>query len=65
MLLIAFKAIGNGLATGMNTGELTYGQLTGNDFHPTVGGAFIAMLFGITERLLIPTGLHHVQYAPF
>lgn len=65
MLLIAFKAIGNGLAIGMSTGQLTDGQLTGNEFHPTVGGAFIAMLFGITERLLIPTGLHHVQYAPF
>jgi len=65
MLLIAFREIGNGLATGMNTGQLTNGQLTGDNFHPTVGGAFIAMFFGITERLLIPTGLHHVQYAPF
>lgn len=65
MLLIAFKAIGNGLSTGMNTGQLTTGQLTGDNFHPTIGGAFIAMFFGITERLLIPTGLHHVQYAPF
>ncbi len=66
MLLIAFREIGNGLAAGMNTGQLTDGQLlTGDNFHPTVGGAFIAMFFGITERLLIPTGLHHVQYAPF
>lgn len=65
ILLIAFKAVGNGLATGMNTGELTTGKLTGDNFQPTVGGAFIAMFFGITERLLIPTGLHHVQYAPF
>lgn len=63
--LVAFKAMGSGLATGMNTGTLTDNQLTGNDFHPTVGGAFIAMFFGITERLLIPTGLHHVQYTPF
>lgn len=65
MLIIAFQAIGSGLATGMNTGHLTTGKLTGDDFHPTVAGAFIAMFFGITERLLIPTGLHHVQYAPF
>lgn len=65
MLLIAFREIGNGLAAGMNTGQLTDGQLTGDNFHPTVGGAFIAMFFGITERLLIPTGLHHVNYAPF
>lgn len=65
ILLITFKAMGNGLATGMNTGQLTTGKLTGDSFQPTVGGAFIAMFFGITERLLIPTGLHHVQYAPF
>lgn len=65
ILLITFRVIGNGLAAGMNTGQLTSGQLTGDNFHPNVGGAFIAMFFGITERLLIPTGLHHVQYAPF
>ncbi|WP_308149741.1 PTS transporter subunit EIIC [Spiroplasma sp. AdecLV25b] len=64
-LLVAFKAIGQGLSTGMNTGTMTDGSLTGGAFHPTVGGAFIAMFFGITERLLIPTGLHHVQYTPF
>lgn len=64
-LLVAFKAMGQGLATGMNTGNLTDDTLTGQNFHPTVGGAFIAMFFGITERLLIPTGLHHVQYTPF
>lgn len=65
ILLIAFREIGNGLPTGMNTGQLTDGQLTGDNFHPTVGGAFIAMFFGIIERLLIPTGLRHIQYAPF
>lgn len=65
LLLIGFKAMGTGLAQGMNTGELKYNQLTGSAFKPTVGGAFIAMFFGITERLLMPTGLHHVQYTPF
>lgn len=65
-LLVAFKAIGTGMGSAMQTNAHTQpGQLTGGDFKPTVGGAFIAMFFGITERLLIPTGLHHVQYTPF
>jgi len=41
------------------------GELNGQNFTPTVAGAFISFFFGMTERLLVPTGLHHVQYTPF
>lgn len=65
-LLKAFQAIGQGMGSAMNLKvNAIPGQLTGDSFKPTVGGAFIAMFFGVTERLLIPTGLHHVQYTPF
>jgi len=61
-----FQVIGQGMSGAMNTGSVPPpGRLTGSDFHPTVSGAFVALFFGITERLLIPTGLHHVQYTPF
>jgi len=53
------------MGKGMNLNTLKDGALNGANFKPTAGGAFIAMFFGITERLLIPTGLHHVQYTPF
>jgi|GEM_PF-789474 len=53
------------MGKGMNLNTLEDGVLNGAAFKPTAGGAFIAMFFGITERLLIPTGLHHVQYTPF
>lgn len=64
-LLKAFQAIGTGMAAAMNFPAAKPGELNGADFKPTVGGAFIALFFGITERLLVPTGLHHVQYTPF
>lgn len=64
-LIKAFQAIGTGMGKGMNLNTLKDGALNGANFKPTAGGAFIAMFFGITERLLIPTGLHHVQYTPF
>lgn len=64
-LIKAFQAIGTGMGKGMNLNTLKDGALNGAAFKPTAGGAFIAMFFGITERLLIPTGLHHVQYTPF
>lgn len=64
-LIKAFQAIGTGMGKGMNLNTLEDGVLNGAAFKPTAGGAFIAMFFGITERLLIPTGLHHVQYTPF
>ncbi|MDQ7982931.1 MAG: PTS transporter subunit EIIC [Spiroplasma sp.] len=65
-LFKAFQAIGSGMGSAMGfETNLERGKLTGDTFKPTVGGAFIALFFGMTERLLIPTGLHHVQYAPF
>lgn len=64
-LIKAFQAIGTGMGKGMHLNTLKNGVLNGSTFKPTAGGAFIAMFFGITERLLIPTGLHHVQYTPF
>lgn len=66
MLLKAFQAIGQGMGAAMNfQTESLPGQLNGDNFKPTAAGAFIALFFGITERLLVPTGLHHVQYTPF
>lgn len=65
-LLKAFQAIGQGMGSAMNLKtDAAPGVINGDNFKPTVGGAFIAMFFGITERLLVPTGLHHVQYTPF
>lgn len=65
-LLKAFQAIGQGMGTAMNfNNEIVAGELNGQNFKPTVPGAFIALFFGMTERLLVPTGLHHVQYTPF
>lgn len=66
-LLLAFSETGKGVGAAMNT---TYsgtanGQLTGNQFSPTAAGAFAAFFLGALERLLIPTGLHHVLYTPF
>ncbi|MGL5268701.1 MAG: PTS transporter subunit EIIC [Spiroplasma sp.] len=66
VLLKGFQAIGHGMGEAMNfETESGKGELNGQNFKPTVAGAFIALFFGITERLLIPTGLHHVQYTPF
>lgn len=65
-LLKAFQAIGQGMGSAMNLKtEADPGVINGDVFKPTAAGAFIAMFFGITERLLVPTGLHHVQYTPF
>lgn len=66
-LLKGFQGLGHVMGSAMGTKEayVVNGKLTGSDFHPTVAGAFISMFFGITERLLVPTGLHHVQYTPF
>lgn len=65
-LLKAFQAIGQGMGSAMNLKtESAMGELNGDNFKPTAAGAFIAFFFGITERLLVPTGLHHVQYTPF
>lgn len=66
ILLKGFQAIGQGMGTAMNLhNDSEPGKLNGENFKPTVAGAFIALFFGMTERLLIPTGLHHVQYTPF
>ena len=66
MFLKGFSAVGAGMSHAMNfKNTAVAGELNGGAFKPTVGGAFIALFFGMTERLLIPTGLHHVQYTPF
>ncbi|AHI54196.1 PTS system glucose-specific IIBC component [Spiroplasma sabaudiense Ar-1343] len=49
--------IGTGLGSLMGVG--------GQEEYSRTAGALVAMFFGITERLLIPMGLHHVQYTPF
>lgn len=65
-LLKGFQAIGQGMGAAMNLHtDSKPGELNGQNFKPTVAGAFIALFFGMTERLLVPTGLHHVQYTPF
>ncbi|WP_342252123.1 PTS transporter subunit EIIC [Spiroplasma endosymbiont of Amphibalanus improvisus] len=66
ILLIGFMAMGTGLGNMMNTGDSTIvnGQLVDN-FSPTAAGAFACFMLGFVERLLIPTGLHHVLYTPF
>lgn len=66
LLLKGFHGIGSGLGKEMGFNYISSnGHLTGNTFHPTATGAFIAFFFGALERLLIPTGLHHVLYTPF
>lgn len=65
LLLKFFQIIGNAMGQAMNFKySKEHGDL-GQKFEPNAAGAFIALFFGITERLLIPTGLHHVQYTPF
>ncbi|WP_338971883.1 PTS transporter subunit EIIC [Spiroplasma endosymbiont of Panorpa germanica] len=49
--------IGSGMGSLMGIG--------GQEEFSRTAGALVAMFFGITERLLIPMGLHHVQYTPF
>lgn len=64
-LLKFFQILGKSMGQAMNFKYSEEHGHLGQDFKPNVGGAFIALFFGITERLLIPTGLHHVQYTPF
>ncbi|AXK51500.1 PTS transporter subunit EIIC [Spiroplasma alleghenense] len=49
--------IGTGMGSLMGIG--------GKEEYTRTAGALVAFFFGVTERLLIPMGLHHVQYTPF
>ena len=67
-LLIGFRATGRGLGTAMNIPSYVKSTPTsfGNPaWNPTALGFFAAGSLGALERLLIPTGLHHVLYTPF
>lgn len=65
-LLLLFNVIGKGLGQAMAVDFPDVpGALNGANFKPSVWGAFSVFTFGVLERLLMPTGLHHVLYTPF
>ena len=64
-LLRGFFAIGKGLSSASGLPPTTPGKLTGSNFKPTAAGAFVAFTLQALERILNPTGLHHVLYTPF
>ena len=69
-LLVGFRETGKGLGEAMNipsnvSTSASSPTFSSPSWHPTAGGFFACFALGSLERLLIPTGLHHVLYTPF